>query len=98
MHRSWLLWVLIVTSVCLAHTLYPEGIAGNSTYLLLTSGAAVVAWIGASRQPAHRRFAWRLVAVGVSCSAAGDLIYYVRGLINDSLPDVSAADAFWLAA
>jgi diguanylate cyclase (GGDEF)-like protein/PAS domain S-box-containing protein len=98
MQRSWILWVFIVTSVCVVHTLSPDGIAGNSTYLLLTSGAAVVAWIGASRQPVHRRFAWRLVAVGVSSSAAGDLLYYVRGLITDSLPDVSVADGFWLAA
>jgi diguanylate cyclase (GGDEF)-like protein/PAS domain S-box-containing protein len=98
MHRSWMLWLFIVASVCVVHALYPDGIAGNGTYLLITSGAAVVAWIGATRQSADRRFAWRLVAAGVSCSAAGDLIYYVRGLINDSLSNVSVADAFWLAA
>ncbi|MBK5334152.1 MAG: EAL domain-containing protein [Ilumatobacteraceae bacterium] len=67
------------------------------TYLLATGGAAVVAWIGVGRQPPQRRFAWGCVAAGVTCSAIGDSIYYVMGLFNGALANVSIADGFWLA-
>jgi diguanylate cyclase (GGDEF)-like protein/PAS domain S-box-containing protein len=64
----------------------------------VTSGAAVIAWIGVRHQPQRRRFAWGCVATGVTCSATGDAIYYVGGFITGVLPDVSVADAFWLVS
>jgi diguanylate cyclase (GGDEF)-like protein/PAS domain S-box-containing protein len=97
-NRWWPLWAVSVAGVCGAHVLYPDGFFGNSTYLSVTSGAALVAWIGANRQPSPRRFAWWCVAAGVTSSAVGDAIYYVRGLINGVLPNVSVADVFWLTA
>ncbi|HEX3089180.1 MAG TPA: diguanylate cyclase, partial [Ilumatobacteraceae bacterium] len=71
---------------------------GNLTYLTITCGAAVVAWSGARRRDVRWRFAWSCVALGVTASAAGDAVYYIRGLIDGALLDVSIADAFWLTA
>ena len=95
---SWRLWLVVVSFICAAHLLDPDGVLGNITYLLITCGAAVVAWLGSTRQRPQLRSAWGLVAVGVTCSAGGDLIYYVSGLVNGTLWDVSIADAFWLLA
>jgi diguanylate cyclase (GGDEF)-like protein/PAS domain S-box-containing protein len=92
------LLLVVVSLVCVAHVVDPDGPFGNATYLLITCGAAAVAWVGALRQRAEWRFAWRCVAVGVTCSAAGDLIYYVMGLLDGTLPNVSVADGFWLSA
>ena len=95
--RSWLFWLVAAAGVCGAHVVYPDGAFGHGTYLLVTAGAAVVAWIGVSRQPPRWRFAWGCVAAGVTFSAVGDSVYYVMGLFNGALADVSIADGFWLA-
>ena len=95
--RSWLFWLVAAAGVCGAHVVYPDGAFGHGTYLLATAGAAVVAWIGVSRQPPRWRFAWGCVAAGVTFSAVGDSVYYVMGLFNGALADVSIADGFWLA-
>jgi diguanylate cyclase (GGDEF)-like protein/PAS domain S-box-containing protein len=103
MHRlllarlGWPFWLVAAAAVCGTHLAFPDGTLGHATYLLVTTGAAVVAWIGVSRQPPPWRFAWGCVAVGVTCSAIGDTIYYVTGLFNGELANVSIADGFWLA-
>jgi diguanylate cyclase (GGDEF)-like protein/PAS domain S-box-containing protein len=97
-HPSWSWWLVIVVCICSAHVLHPNGTFGKGTYLLITSGAAVVAWIGVTRQPVRWRFAWSCVAIGVTCSAVGDTIYYVMGLVNGNLANISVADGFWLTA
>ena len=89
---------MLVAGICAAHVRYPDGAFGHGTYILITVAAAVVAWIGVIRQPRRLRFAWICVAVGVTCSGAGDSIYYVMGLVSGNLADVSIADGFWLAA
>jgi diguanylate cyclase (GGDEF)-like protein/PAS domain S-box-containing protein len=96
---TWLLGLVVVAAgLCFVHVLSPDGVVGNVTYLSITCGAAVVAWIGARRRNQQWRFAWGCVALGVTSSAAGDAIYYVRGLIDGALLDVSVADGFWLMA
>jgi diguanylate cyclase (GGDEF)-like protein/PAS domain S-box-containing protein len=95
---DWRLWLLVVCVISAVHVVFPDGNVGHATYLLITVAAAVVAWVGVSRQPQHLRFAWVCVAAGVTCSAAGDSIYYVMGLVNGNLANVSIADGFWLAA
>ncbi len=97
-HRSWPGWLAIVGAICVVHVLSPNGVIGNVTYIVITTGSAAAAWIGVSRQPPHQRFAWRCIAIGLTCSGAGDAIYYVQGLVGGSLPNVSIADALWLAA
>ncbi len=88
----------MVAGLCIAHVARPEGLFGQSTYLLVTVGTAVAAWFGTRRMPPPRRFPWRCVAVAVSLSAIGDVIYYLLGLVDGTLTDVSVADGFWLAA
>ena len=95
-HRSWRGWIAIVGAVCVVHLLSPDGIVGNITYVLITNGSAVVAWIGVSRQPPQHRFAWGCIATGVTFSGIGDTIYYTQGLITGTLSDVFVADIFWL--
>jgi diguanylate cyclase (GGDEF)-like protein/PAS domain S-box-containing protein len=95
---TWQLWLAVVAVVCGVHVMYPDGVLGNVTYLSITGGAAVVAWIGARQRDQRWRFAWGCVALGVTSSAAGDAIYYVRGLIDGALLNVSIADAFWITA
>jgi diguanylate cyclase (GGDEF)-like protein/PAS domain S-box-containing protein len=95
---TWLFALVAVVGICTVHVLYPDGFVGNFTYLSVTCGAAVVAWVGARRQSQRWQFAWGCVALGITCSAVGDAVYYVRGLIDGALLNVSIADGFWLAA
>ncbi|MEP7114638.1 MAG: EAL domain-containing protein [Ilumatobacteraceae bacterium] len=97
-HRRWLSWGSVVAVLCISQVLYPDGFVGYGTYLLATVGAAVVAAIGARRQATLRRFAWGCVAIGLMCSAVGDLIYSLLVLIDGEQPEFSLADAFWLAS
>jgi diguanylate cyclase (GGDEF)-like protein/PAS domain S-box-containing protein len=97
-NRWWPFLALVVVGISGIHLFDPDGVLGNATYLTITGGAAIFAWAGARRQPPQRRFTWGCIAVGVTCSAAGDLIYYVSGQITGTLWDVSVADAFWLAS
>jgi diguanylate cyclase (GGDEF)-like protein/PAS domain S-box-containing protein len=95
---TWPYWLTLVVAICGVHVLSPNGVLGNITYILVTSGSAAAAWIGVSRQPRQRRFAWGSIAAGVTCSAAGDAIYYVQGQVTGALSNVSVADGFWLAS
>jgi diguanylate cyclase (GGDEF)-like protein/PAS domain S-box-containing protein len=97
-YRWWALSLSVVAGLCIVHVIRPDGLPGQTTYLLVAVGAAVVAWFGVGRMPAQRRFPWRCVAVAVSLSAIGDAIFYVLGLVDGALNDVSVADGFWVAA
>ena len=97
-YRWWALALSVVAGLCVAHVMRPDGTVGHATYLLVTVGTAVGAWIGVHRLPALRRFPWRCVALAVSFSAIGDVIYYALGFVDGTLSDVSVADGFWLAA
>ncbi|MEO8267576.1 MAG: EAL domain-containing protein [Ilumatobacteraceae bacterium] len=96
--RSWPGWLALVGAICVVHVLSPNGVGGNITYIVITTGSAVAAWIGVRRQPPQRRFAWGCIAIGLTSSGVGDTIYYMQGLVAGSLPNVSLADAFWLTA
>ena len=93
-----MLWVAVVVGICAAQVLYPDGFVGYGTYLLVTVGAAVAAALGARRQPFPQRLAWTFIAVGLGCSAVGDGVYSLIVLFSGRQPEVSVADALWLAA
>ncbi len=93
----WAFWGAAVVVICVARVLFPDGIVGQTLYLVITGGAAVAAYLGARRQPVGQRFPWGCVALGVALSAVGDTIYFVIYLVNGVLPDISVADAFFLA-
>jgi diguanylate cyclase (GGDEF)-like protein/PAS domain S-box-containing protein len=96
--RSTWAFGFVVACLVAAHTLHPTGNLGQATYVLVTLGAAVAAVSGARRQPRSRRFPWTCVALGLTFSAIGDVIFYLLLLATGVAPAVSLADAFWLAA
>jgi diguanylate cyclase (GGDEF)-like protein/PAS domain S-box-containing protein len=91
-------WLGIAMTVILVHLVHPVGLVGDISYLAAGIGAAVAAWIGVTRAAGSwNRAVGRLVALGVSLSAAGDLTYQVFFWFG-SEPDVSVADIFWLGS
>jgi diguanylate cyclase (GGDEF)-like protein/PAS domain S-box-containing protein len=96
------LWMSVVATVTLAitatHFLFPTGVLGRTTYLLMTGGAAVIAIAGAKRQPASQRLPWACVATALTMSAIGDGVSALLGVFDESAIQKSGADALWLAS
>lgn len=89
-NRRAALWLgAAATVVIVAHMLArPSSVLGEATYLMVSGGAALAAWRGASRlPPAARRIAYP-IAAGVTLSAIGDAIYSAVVLTGGSIPDV----------
>jgi diguanylate cyclase (GGDEF)-like protein/PAS domain S-box-containing protein len=76
----------------------PDGRAHDVTYLVVTFGAAVLAWMGSRGHSGTARHAWRWIAVGIGASATGDLVSTVYQWQRGAVPDTSVADVFWLAS
>ncbi|MCZ2838384.1 putative bifunctional diguanylate cyclase/phosphodiesterase [Modestobacter sp. VKM Ac-2985] len=77
------------------------GLTGGSTsasivYLVVTVGAAVAAWLGVRRCRPGPAARW--VAVAVSLNAVGDVLWQLQAWLADAPPDVSVADAAYLAS
>jgi diguanylate cyclase (GGDEF)-like protein/PAS domain S-box-containing protein len=94
----WVLAMPLVGAITTAHFLSPSGFLGESTYLLMTGGAAAVAIAGAMRQPESRRLPWACVAAALTLSAVGDGMSMLLGLLDGTTPQKSGADALWLAS
>jgi diguanylate cyclase (GGDEF)-like protein/PAS domain S-box-containing protein len=94
--RVWF-WLTMAGVVTGLHVARADSTIGEWTYLVVGSGASVAAWIGASRA-ATDRVVGRLVALGVSLSAAGDIVWQMLIWFGHSTPDVSVADIGWLGA
>jgi diguanylate cyclase (GGDEF)-like protein/PAS domain S-box-containing protein len=93
--RPFWFWLGLALAVTGLHLVHPLGLIGDWSYLAVGIGASVAAWMGAFRVAADRTIGV-LVALGISLSATGDLIYRVLGWFGSS-PDVSVADIPWLA-
>lgn len=79
------------------HLVWPEGPAGELSYVAVTFAAAVLAWLGVAHSAgAPRRARW-LVATGLTSSAVADIVYMPLGWSGGG-PDMSIADIFWLAS
>jgi signal transduction histidine kinase len=76
---------------------YTDTVVANTTYLGVLVGASVAAWIGAERAPRARHLVPRLVAVGISLTALGDVLWFVLDEAGAST-DVSIADPPWFAS
>ena len=85
----------IVVGLCAIHFMWPDGGFGQVTYLTVTVGASAVAWVSVARFGGLSRV---LLAVGISASALGDVLYEGYVIVRDTEPDVSIADAGWIAA
>jgi diguanylate cyclase (GGDEF)-like protein/PAS domain S-box-containing protein len=97
--RSWQAWWwlglgLVATGL---HLVEPTSLMGQLSYLAVAVSASAVAWIGAGRAVADRTVG-RLIALGVTLSAAGDLVFQALEWLTDSPPDVSVADVPWLCS
>ena len=86
---------VIVAVLCVIHVIQPDGWVGQVTYLTVTIGASVVAWLSVHRGGASSRV-W--LAIGISASALGDVLYEAYVAVRDTVPDVSIADAPWIAS
>ena len=94
----WAGGLILAATTTVANLVRPGSYFGQTTYLIVSIVAAAIALLGARRQPPAHRFAWTCVAVGVTLSAIGDLVYYLLLLVDGSPPNVSFADVCWLSA
>lgn len=90
--------LLVVLAAVVVHGLAQQDtVVATITYLGVLVGASVGAWIGAERAPRGQRLVPRLIAVGVSLTALGDVLWAVVD-VTGSGTDVSIADPPWFAS
>ncbi len=95
------LWLIAVVGVVVAMSILhvvTTGLIGDLTYLSVVVGGGVVACFGIRRHPAGRRLPWCYIALGVLCSAIGEMIWTFLLWLNGAGPDVSVADFFWIVS
>jgi diguanylate cyclase (GGDEF)-like protein/PAS domain S-box-containing protein len=95
--QTWL-WLGVALAVIGLHAAQPaDSPIGEWTYLAVGTGASIAAWIGASRAAADR-VVGRLVALGVTLSATGDLVSQLLAWFSATSADVTVADLPWLGS
>jgi len=87
-------WVAAVVAVLALHAAVYGTTTSDSLYLVVSLGAAVVAWVGVRR---HRRPGSALVAWGVTLSAVADLIWQLLDW-SGAATDLSVADVAYVAS
>ncbi|MGD9998642.1 MAG: putative bifunctional diguanylate cyclase/phosphodiesterase [Ilumatobacteraceae bacterium] len=84
-----------VTALSVVHFAQADGVVGEATYLGVTVGASISAWWGTSRLGGWVRL-W--LAVGLTASALGDVLYQIVVSVRGFEPDASVADVGWIAS
>jgi energy-converting hydrogenase Eha subunit A len=105
--RPWLLTILLASGLCVAYLI---GVfvnwgdaADRSLYanlgMIPIGLAATILAASASKTQADRRsqWAWRLLAAGLGCFLAGDVLFFIYQNVIGSTPFPSLADAGYLA-
>ena len=87
--------VVAAAILSVVHLIQPEGWIGDGSYLIVTIGASVFAWISVRRWGGASRV-W--LAIGISASALADSIYQYYISVLHIWPDVSIADIAWIAS
>jgi hypothetical protein len=82
-------------ALCVVYLMSPGGWVGETSYLAVTVGASALAWWSVHRRGGSARF-W--LAVGITASALGDVLFQVYVMIRDVSPDVSVADGPWIGS
>ena len=78
-------------AAAVAHVVRPSGAFGDTTYLVPTVAAAVVAALATRARPAGRRLVPGLIATGLAANAVAELIWYGYAWSGET-PEVSLAD------
>jgi two-component system sensor histidine kinase/response regulator len=89
--------VAVAILLMAVHLWRPTGPVGDVTYLAAVTGGAVMGWVGALRRPRGSSRIPVLIAVGITLSALGDLIWMAY-VWSGREPNVSVADAFYSVA
>ncbi|MBB2899218.1 diguanylate cyclase (GGDEF)-like protein [Kineococcus radiotolerans] len=100
-HSRWWIYALFGVIATVAAVTLPSPWAAAATYLVVACATPVAILAATGRRaghPAPARRAWRLIAVGEACSAAGDVLYNWLDLVQHRQPFPSVADVFYLAA
>ena len=105
--RPWLLTILLASALCLAYMLaafvHWGDVADRSLYAnlgMIPIGlvAAILVGKAAANQPKRRGvWAWRILAAGLACFWAGDVLYFFYQNVLAVSPFPSPADAGYLA-
>ncbi|QXG77354.1 EAL domain-containing protein [Modestobacter sp. L9-4] len=89
-------WLLAATALIATAAFLPESVLTETSYLLVSSGAAAAAWLGARRHGPAGGARW--LAVALTLNAVGDLVWQVQDWLTGSTPDVSVADVAYLGS
>lgn len=90
------LFVLFAATVIVVHLVSPVGPDGRVSFLAATCGAAVVACAAVLIRGRDQVRVW--LAAAIAASALGDVAWEAYVVLRGEGPDVSFADAGWLAS
>ncbi|UFN46785.1 sensor histidine kinase [Nocardioides okcheonensis] len=93
---EWLSAASVLTAVAV-YVVGDDRVLDTLCYLGVLLAASAAAWVGAERAPEHARLVPRLIALGVSLSALGDVLWEVLDALGYST-DVSIADPAWFSS
>ena len=105
--RPWFLTILLASGLCVAYLVgvfvnwgddATRSLFANLGMIPIGLVATILAW-SASKDQADRRsrWAWRLLALGLACFFAGDLLFFILQNVLGRSPFPSVADAGYLA-
>lgn len=105
--KPWLLTILLATGLCVAYLIgvfvnwgqaADRSLYANLGMIPIGLVATILAWGASKTQTDHRSlWAWRLLAVGLACFFAGDLLYFILQNVLGRSPFPSVADIGYLA-
>jgi diguanylate cyclase (GGDEF)-like protein len=89
----------VVLLLCLGTVLAVPGTSPAAwAHLVMSVGAAVTAWVGDRWRPQNRRGDHPLIPLALTLYAVGQLLWQGTVWVTGSAPDLSLADAAWLAS
>ncbi|HWM20918.1 MAG TPA: EAL domain-containing protein [Ilumatobacteraceae bacterium] len=88
--------LLVASALIAVHALFDQDTLGDWAYLAVGVGSAAAAWVGARWSGFHISLA--LIALGVTLSATGDVIWQYFVWTAGDGPNISVADVAWLGS
>ncbi|MCZ2827933.1 EAL domain-containing protein [Modestobacter sp. VKM Ac-2986] len=87
-------WLLAATALVLVPSFATESLFTETSYVLVSSGAAAAAWVATRRRGPGGGV--RRLAVALTLNAVGDLVWQLEDWVTGNTPDVSLADVAYL--